>query len=153
MAGDARLAALVAPVAAGLERMRDVLVHALASEAPAVSDMIDHIGRFRGKQLRGALVLLAGRAAQNRDEELPSVAAIVRVEPDGPITTTKTIATFQVTHPPELSPGNRPTVYGNPNVAFDLMPVVGSAPTGPAIWGRASRSKPRPARPPPASTR
>jgi geranylgeranyl pyrophosphate synthase len=29
--------------------------------------MIDHIGRFRGKQLRGALVLLAGRAARNGD--------------------------------------------------------------------------------------
>ena len=72
--------------------------------------------------------------------EPPSVAAIVRVEPDGPITTTKTIATFQVTHPPELSPGNRPTVYGNPNVAFDLMPVVGSAPTGPEdTFGRRGR--------------
>ncbi|MEZ6013633.1 MAG: polyprenyl synthetase family protein [Planctomycetota bacterium] len=79
MAKDAKLAALVAPVEAGLERMRDVLVHALASDVPAVSDMIDHIGRFRGKQLRGALVLLAGRAAGNRDDELPAVASIVEL--------------------------------------------------------------------------
>jgi len=63
--------------------------------------------------------------------EPPSVAEIVGVEPDGPITSTKTIATFQVTHPPELPRGDRPTVFGNPNVAFDLVSAVGSAPTGP----------------------
>jgi octaprenyl-diphosphate synthase len=86
MAGDAQLAALVAPVHAGLERMRDVLVQALNTDVPAVSDMIDHIGRFRGKQLRGALVLLAGHAArsgrtdhQHGEDELPSVAAIVEL--------------------------------------------------------------------------
>jgi octaprenyl-diphosphate synthase len=89
MAGDAKLAALVAPVQTGLERMRDVLVHALNSEVPAVSDMIDHIGRFRGKQLRGALVLLSGHAARGGrtdhprtsegEDELPAVAAIVEL--------------------------------------------------------------------------
>lgn len=71
----------------------------------------------------------------------PSVAAIVSVEPDGPITHTKTIATFQITHPPELSPEARPTVYGNPNVAFDLMSAVGCAPTGPEdTFGRRGRA-------------
>jgi octaprenyl-diphosphate synthase len=79
MARDAQLAALVAPVEADLDRMRDVLLATLATDAPAVSDMIDHIGRFRGKQLRGALVLLAGRAARNGDHELSSVAAIVEL--------------------------------------------------------------------------
>jgi len=72
MAGDAQLAALVAPVQTGLERMRDVLVQALGSDVPAVSDMIDHIGRFRGKQLRGALVLLAGHAARSGRADRPT---------------------------------------------------------------------------------
>jgi octaprenyl-diphosphate synthase len=89
MPNDARLAALVAPVRPGLERMREALVQALNSDVPAVSDMIDHIGRFRGKQLRGALVLLAGHAARGgradssrvgeREDELPSIAAIVEL--------------------------------------------------------------------------
>ncbi len=63
--------------------------------------------------------------------EPPSVAEIVDVEPDGPITTTKTIATFRVTHPPELARKDLPTIYGNPNVAFDLVSAVGSTPVGP----------------------
>ncbi len=79
MGRDTRLAELVAAIEPGLEAMRGVLVQALASDVPAVSDMIDHIGRFRGKQLRGALVLLAGRAAANPSAELPSVAAIVEL--------------------------------------------------------------------------
>lgn len=82
---DVQLQALVAPIAGDLSRMREVLAEALASDVPAVSDMTDHIGRFRGKQLRGALVLLTGRAraaAQRRDTsdgELHVVAAIVEL--------------------------------------------------------------------------
>lgn len=81
---DAQLQALVAPIAGELARMREVIAEALASDAPAVSDMTDHIGRFRGKQLRGALVLLNGhaRAAATKnsvDSELPIVAAIVEL--------------------------------------------------------------------------
>ncbi|MEE2940166.1 MAG: polyprenyl synthetase family protein [Planctomycetota bacterium] len=82
---DAQLQALVAPIAGDLARMREVISDALASDAPSVSDMTDHIGRFRGKQLRGALVLLSGsaRAATTKsgavDPELPIVAAIVEL--------------------------------------------------------------------------
>lgn len=83
---DAALQALVAPIEGDLERMREVISEALASEVPAVSDMTDHIGRFRGKQLRGALVLLTARAraaATGREVgdggELPIVAAIVEL--------------------------------------------------------------------------
>lgn len=61
----------------------------------------------------------------------PSVAEIVDVDPDGPITTSKKIATFRITYPPDLPSQDRTTVYGNPNVAFDLMAAVGSAPTSP----------------------
>lgn len=61
----------------------------------------------------------------------PSSAEIVSVEPDGPIATSKTIATFQVTHPADFDRWRRPTVFGNPNVAFDLMAAAGGPPTTP----------------------
>ena len=71
----------------------------------------------------------------------PSSAVIVGIEPDGPITTTKTIATFQVTHPPDLDSRDWPTTRGNPNVAFDLVSAVGSTPTGPDdTFGRRGRA-------------
>lgn len=80
---DAQLKALVAPIASDLARMRDVVEGALSSEVPAVSDMTDHIGRFRGKQLRGALVLLTaqakGHVSSADRSELPVVAAIVEL--------------------------------------------------------------------------
>lgn len=76
---DAHLSRVLAPVERGLESMREVLVETLTTETPAVSDMTDHISRFRGKQLRGALVLLAAEAQGNQHEELPQVAAIVEL--------------------------------------------------------------------------
>ncbi|MFT5734027.1 MAG: octaprenyl-diphosphate synthase [Planctomycetota bacterium] len=82
---DVSLQALVAPIAEDLCGMREILAGALVSEVPAVSDMLDHIGRFRGKQLRGALVLLnasarsATQASVADRTELPVVAAIVEL--------------------------------------------------------------------------
>ncbi|MEM6672653.1 MAG: polyprenyl synthetase family protein [Planctomycetota bacterium] len=79
---ETQLQALVAPIAGELGAMREVVGEALASEVAAVSDMTDHIGRFRGKQLRGALVLLCARARSQRAadaSELPIVAAIVEL--------------------------------------------------------------------------
>ncbi|MEL6906801.1 MAG: polyprenyl synthetase family protein [Planctomycetota bacterium] len=82
---DTQLEALVAPISDDLARMREVLGECLASDVPAVSDMTDHIGRFRGKQLRGALVLLSARAREAAtgtkadSTELPLVAAIVEL--------------------------------------------------------------------------
>ncbi|MEM8714000.1 MAG: polyprenyl synthetase family protein [Planctomycetota bacterium] len=82
---DAALQALVAPISSDLSAMREILKTALVSDVPAVSDMLDHIGRFRGKQLRGALVLLnasarGGVKAREADQsELPVVAAIVEL--------------------------------------------------------------------------
>ncbi len=76
---DARLAELVAPVADGLARMRELLAAQLSEGSRAVNDMTDHVGRFRGKQLRGALVLLAGEATGNVTDEHPAIAAIVEM--------------------------------------------------------------------------
>lgn len=76
---DARLARLVEPVAEGLGRMRSILESQIAESSRAVSDMTDHVSRFRGKQLRGALVLLAGDATGNATDEHPAIAAIVEM--------------------------------------------------------------------------
>src|SRR5689334_3149923 len=77
--GDARLERMLAPVAEGLERMREILVRQILESSPAVSDMTGHVQRFRGKQLRGALVLLAGDATGNATDEHPAIAAIVEM--------------------------------------------------------------------------
>ncbi len=76
---DARLARLIEPVAEGLVRMRSILESQIAESSRAVSDMTDHVSRFRGKQLRGALVLLAGDATGNATDEHPAIAAIVEM--------------------------------------------------------------------------
>jgi len=70
---------ILAPVSEGMARMRDVLKGQLAEASPAVRDMTDHIDRFRGKQLRAALVLLVGEATSNTTDEHASVAAIVEM--------------------------------------------------------------------------
>ena len=51
----------------------------------------------------------------------PARISDLTIEPDGAIVDTKTVATFQVIYPPDLPPANRPRVFGNPMVAFDLM--------------------------------
>jgi octaprenyl-diphosphate synthase len=73
------LAGLLAPVEEGMRRMRDVVRQQVADSSAAVSDMTDHIGRFEGKQLRGALVLLTGEATGNTTDEHAAVAAIVEM--------------------------------------------------------------------------
>ena len=76
---DARLERLLAPVADGMQRMQDILASQLEEGSRAVSDMTSHVGRFRGKQLRGALVLLSADATGNRTDEHPAIAAIVEM--------------------------------------------------------------------------
>ena len=75
----AALSELLAPVAPGLERMRTILAAQIDEASPAVRDMTDHVARFQGKQLRGALVLLTGEATGNATDEHASVAAIVEL--------------------------------------------------------------------------
>lgn len=75
----ASLARLLGPVEEGVERMREVLLSQLREDSAAVSDMTAHVGRFRGKQLRGGLVLLSGEATGNTTDEHAAVAAIVEL--------------------------------------------------------------------------
>ncbi len=69
---------LLAPVRPGLEAMRAILAEEL-SEQGDVGERVAHISRFRGKELRAALVLLAGKAAGNDNSELPQVAAVLEL--------------------------------------------------------------------------
>ena len=78
-AADARLSQLVEPIQDGLARMREVITENLNDPSAAVGDMTEHIGRFRGKQLRGALTLLVAKAHDVYTEEHPTVAAIVEM--------------------------------------------------------------------------
>ncbi len=59
--------------------MQEILEAELQDPSAAVADMLDHVARFRGKQLRGALVLLVGEATGKTSEEHPKVAAIVEM--------------------------------------------------------------------------
>jgi octaprenyl-diphosphate synthase len=73
------LARLLAAAEPGLERMREAMRRQVEEASPAVRDMTEHVGRFQGKQLRGALVLLCGQATGNTTDEHPAVAAIVEL--------------------------------------------------------------------------
>lgn len=68
-----------APVRGALERMRSILEAHVRETSPSVSDMTDHVSRFRGKQLRATMVLLAGDATGNATDEHPALAAIVEM--------------------------------------------------------------------------
>lgn len=76
---DALLSKLLAPVERDMERMRTVIGEQLTDASAAVRDMTDHVSRFRGKQLRGALVLLCGDLTGNHSEEHAQVAAVVEM--------------------------------------------------------------------------
>lgn len=76
---DERLKSFLGPVEDQLARMRELIAAQLRDVSPAVSDMTGHINRFRGKELRGALVLLSGEATGNSTDEHPAVAAIVEM--------------------------------------------------------------------------
>jgi octaprenyl-diphosphate synthase len=73
------VAELIAPVADGLARVNEILRAQLVEDSGAVRDMTDHVGRFQGKQLRAALVLLSGEATGNSTDEHAAVAAIVEM--------------------------------------------------------------------------
>jgi octaprenyl-diphosphate synthase len=70
---------LIAPVSEDMERVNEILRGQLAEDSAAVRDMTDHVGRFHGKQLRAALVLLSGEATGNSTDEHAAVAAIVEM--------------------------------------------------------------------------
>jgi octaprenyl-diphosphate synthase len=75
----AELAEVLAPVEGDLVHVGRVLDEELTDDSPAVADMLAHVARFRGKQLRAAMVLLCGRATGNLTSEHPRIAAVIEL--------------------------------------------------------------------------
>jgi octaprenyl-diphosphate synthase len=74
-----RIQELLSPIQAGMDEMNLVLKAQLVDDSPAVLDMTSHVGRFSGKQLRAALVLLVAEATGRKSSEHAKVAAIVEM--------------------------------------------------------------------------
>jgi len=73
------LATLYGPIAADLEKCCRILDDELFSELPAVNDLCAHVRQYRGKLLRPALLLLAGRACGRVTDEHLTLAAVVEM--------------------------------------------------------------------------
>ncbi|MFO1052134.1 MAG: polyprenyl synthetase family protein [Planctomycetota bacterium] len=77
--GPMRLAELLAPVRAELDRVSRELVLDLKPDEVDLVPLVELAASFRGKQLRPALVLLAGRSCGGLREEHVAVAKIVEL--------------------------------------------------------------------------
>jgi octaprenyl-diphosphate synthase len=69
---------LLEPVRDGLEQMRAAL-NAELSDDGFVGERTAHVARFRGKELRAAMVLLSGQATGRTTAEHPKVAAVLEL--------------------------------------------------------------------------
>ena len=78
-AKDVVLRGLISPVKGLMEEARVVLERGITESSSAAQDMLDHISRFRGKQMRGALLLLSGEATGATSDEHPTMAAVVEM--------------------------------------------------------------------------
>ena len=78
-APNSELLRLLTPIQDGMQRMRDMLGAQVREHSAAVRDMTEHVGRFQGKQLRGAVVLLSGEATSNSTDEHSAIAAVVEM--------------------------------------------------------------------------
>jgi octaprenyl-diphosphate synthase len=74
-----RIQELLAPIDSEMLEMNAILQAQLEDDSPAVRDMTSHVGRFSGKQLRAALVLLVAEATGRKSHEHVKVAAIVEM--------------------------------------------------------------------------
>ncbi len=74
-----KLSEILAPAAEDLRAVESLFRETCESNHPLVREMVAHSQRFSGKRLRPALVLLAGRAAGERDPEHVPVAVVVEM--------------------------------------------------------------------------
>ena len=74
-----KLAALYAPIAGELAEAGRIFADELASRHHFVQQLVEHCADFRGKRLRPALVLLAGKAAGRVTPAHPVLAAVVEM--------------------------------------------------------------------------
>jgi octaprenyl-diphosphate synthase len=75
----AALSDILNPVQDDLERMETHLYRIIGRHEGRVDELVEHVGRFRGKRLRPALVLLAARCCGGVTEAHLEVAAIVEL--------------------------------------------------------------------------
>jgi octaprenyl-diphosphate synthase len=76
------LESLYAGVAPGLARVDAEIAAALKADRPAIAEMIAHVGRYSGKKLRPALVLLIGRGlgvATPRHDRLGAIVEMIHL--------------------------------------------------------------------------
>ena len=73
------LATLYQPIAGPMAQVRRIIEDELASDVPVVNTLCQHVGRYRGKMLRPALVLLSGDAAGGLTREHTTLAAVVEL--------------------------------------------------------------------------
>ncbi len=73
------LAELYDPIAEPLQRARQLFDDELASDVPFVEELCGHVSALRGKMLRPAILLLAGRAARQLTDEHVTLAAVVEL--------------------------------------------------------------------------
>jgi octaprenyl-diphosphate synthase len=70
---------LFAPIARDLEEMERVLARTLQNSRPGVARLIDHLGHYRGKRLRPALLLLTAHACGKVTPAHHTLAAVVEM--------------------------------------------------------------------------
>jgi octaprenyl-diphosphate synthase len=70
---------LYGPIAADLDEVERVLRHTLHSGRPGISALVEHLGHYRGKRLRPALLLLTARACGQVNEEHHILGAVVEM--------------------------------------------------------------------------
>jgi octaprenyl-diphosphate synthase len=70
---------LLEPVHAELLRVDELYSRALHADSPHVQKLVEHAALFRGKQLRPALVLLAGRASGELTDAHVTIGAVVEM--------------------------------------------------------------------------
>src|SRR5262245_13470735 len=68
-----------APVAADLEEVERVLARVLHTGRPGVPRLVEHLGHYRGKRLRPALLLLTARACGRVSAEHHTLGAVVEM--------------------------------------------------------------------------
>src|SRR5205823_6482175 len=74
-----RLQSVYAPIAAELAEAERIFEAELGSRSPFVRRLVEHCGRFRGKRLRPALVLLTAQACGGVRPAHPVLAAVVEM--------------------------------------------------------------------------
>ena len=79
MSPSTSLLEMVAPIEQDLLAMGEALAAELVSDDSSVEEMVSHLSRFQGKQLRASLLLLVARASGNQAREMPVVAAVVEL--------------------------------------------------------------------------